>query len=60
MIESGNKTQDILNSYVDGVLTERERIIKLLEAELTCDECDMNGFENNIPDKAIAIIKGEK
>lgn len=39
---------------------ERERIIKLLEAELTCDECEMNGFENDIPNKAVALIKGEK
>jgi hypothetical protein len=36
-----------------------ERIIKLLEAELTCDECEMNGFENDIPNKAVALIKGE-
>lgn len=32
MIKSGNKTQDILNAYAEGALTERERIIKLLES----------------------------
>jgi hypothetical protein len=57
MSESGNHTQDILNAYVDGVMTERERIIKLLEDNNTCDGGISTG---TCFCEAIDFLKGEK
>jgi hypothetical protein len=59
MSESGNKTQDILNAYAEGAMTERERIIKLLERlwEKT-QGTDLPAVV--VLPEAIALIKGEK
>jgi hypothetical protein len=51
---------DIVEKLIRAITeTEKDRIINLLSVELTCDECELNGFENDIATKAIALIKGE-
>lgn len=71
MNESGNKTQDLLNSYIDGVITERERILQavelwrnnLLNGEPYTDEelaAQRDGGYSDNFDYLIAIIKGEQ
>lgn len=64
MKTSGNHTQDIINAYVDGVTTERERIIQLLEKH----NCVLDGSHHSenlctSPHHLgllIALIKGEQ
>jgi hypothetical protein len=56
-----NTVQQVVSAAANhATVIERERIIKLLSKKLSCSECDMNHFENDISDKAIALIKGEK
>jgi len=52
MTSSGNQTQDIINSYIDGVMTERERIIKLVTDSQTINP-DQKYF-------LLKAIKGEQ
>jgi len=60
MSESGNKTQDILNAYADGAMTERERIIKLLkELSFTIEKVEHTPELAYAIDRGIALIKGE-
>ncbi len=59
MKTSGNHTQDIINAYVDGVMTERERIITLLSGYVChLDSCTHNGC--NKLRFAIELVKGEQ
>lgn len=62
-----NNAHDILNAYTDGVLTERDRIIKLLEEWPICEEgcyclpCDLGETDALRKEFAnlIALIRGE-
>lgn len=62
MTKSGNITQDTLNAYVDGVVTERERVIELLSIwDCNNDRCDCDSInECAYRQELIAVIKGEK
>jgi hypothetical protein len=57
MSESGNKTQDVIDAYVDGVMTERERIINLLLNENQCPENDCNEVQCLLTRLVISLIK---